>query len=129
MALIDEIRPDSSGKVRDLYDLGDQLLLVASDRISAFDYVLADTIPYKGELLTRLSLFWFELLAEVVPNHLVSADLADLPQRFAPFAEELQGRFMIVKKAQMFPVECIVRGYLTGSGIKEYQGLGTVCGI
>jgi phosphoribosylaminoimidazole-succinocarboxamide synthase len=129
MALQDEIRPDARGKVRDLYDLGDQLLFVASDRISAFDYVLEDTIPYKGEILTRLSLFWFDLLADVTPNHLVSADVAALPERFAPFAEELAGRFMLVKKARMFPVECIVRGYLAGSGLKEYGRSGTVCGI
>lgn len=123
------ITPDSQGKVRDLYDLGDQLLLVASDRISAFDHVLPDPIPYKGEVLTKLSLFWFELLAEVVDNHLISADVADLPEKFIPFAEQLAGRFMLVKKAQVFPVECIVRGYLTGSGLKEYERDGTLCGI
>ncbi|MDR2586723.1 MAG: phosphoribosylaminoimidazolesuccinocarboxamide synthase [Coriobacteriales bacterium] len=129
MALRDEIQPDAHGKVRDLYDLGDRLLFVATDRISAFDYVLEDTIPYKGEILTRLSLFWFELLADVTPNHLISADVADLPERFAPFAAELAGRFMLVKKARMFPVECIVRGYLAGSGLKEYERQQTVCGI
>jgi phosphoribosylaminoimidazole-succinocarboxamide synthase len=129
MTLRDEIKPDACGKVRDLYDLGDRLLFVASDRISAFDYVLEDTIPYKGEILTRLSLFWFDLLADVTPNHLISADVADLPARFAPFASELAGRFMLVKKARMFPVECIVRGYLAGSGLKEYERSGTVCGI
>jgi phosphoribosylaminoimidazole-succinocarboxamide synthase len=121
--------PDSQGKVRDLYDLGDRLLLVASDRISAFDVVLPDPIPYKGEVLTRLSLFWFELLGDVVPNHLLSADVADLPEQFAPMADYLRGRFMLVKKAQVFPVECIVRGYLAGSGWAEYQRAGTVCGI
>jgi phosphoribosylaminoimidazole-succinocarboxamide synthase len=115
--------------VRDLYDLGDQLLFVASDRISAFDYVLASTIPYKGEILTRLSLMWFELLSDVVPNHLLSVDVADLPPRFAPYASELAGRFMLVRKAQMLPVECIVRGYLAGSGLAEYKAAGTVCGI
>jgi phosphoribosylaminoimidazole-succinocarboxamide synthase len=129
MALQDEITPDARGKVRDLYDLGDSLLFVASDRISAFDYVLEDRIPFKGEILTRLSLFWFDLLADVMPNHLISADAARLPERFAPFATELAGRFMLVKKAQMFPVECIVRGYLAGSGLKEYEQNGTVCGI
>jgi phosphoribosylaminoimidazole-succinocarboxamide synthase len=121
--------PDSQGKVRDLYDLDDRLLLVASDRISAFDVVLADPIPYKGEVLTKLSLFWFELLADVVPNHLLSTDVADLPEQFAPMADELRGRFMLVKKAKVFPVECIVRGYLAGSGWAEYQRAGTVCGI
>jgi phosphoribosylaminoimidazole-succinocarboxamide synthase len=129
MALLDDVKPDAQGKVRDLYDLGDKLLFVASDRISAFDYVLGDTIPYKGEILTRLSLFWFDLLSAITPNHLISADVKDLPDRFAPFAEELKGRFMLVKKAQMFPVECIVRGYLAGSGLAEYEKQGTVCGI
>lgn len=123
------LSPDSQGKVRDLYDLGDRLLLVASDRISAFDYVLPDTIPFKGEVLTKLSLFWFDLLSDVVDNHLVSADVADLPDQFKPYADELAGRFMLVRKATVFPVECIVRGYLTGSGLKEYQREGTVCGI
>jgi phosphoribosylaminoimidazole-succinocarboxamide synthase len=129
MTLRNDIKPDAQGKVRDLYDLGDSLLFVASDRISAFDYVLADTIPYKGEVLTRLSLFWFDLLAGVTPNHLLSTDVASLPARFAPYAAELAGRFMLVKKARMFPVECIVRGYLAGSGLKEYERQGTVCGI
>jgi phosphoribosylaminoimidazole-succinocarboxamide synthase len=123
------LEPDARGKVRDLYDLGDRLLFVASDRISAFDYILPDTIPCKGEVLTRLSLFWFELLAESTPNHLISAEVADLPERFQPYASELAGRFMLVHKAQMFPVECIVRGYLAGSGLAEYQRQGTVCGI
>ena len=121
--------PDSQGKVRDLYDLGDRLLLVASDRISAFDVVLPDPIPFKGEVLTKLSLFWFELLADVVPNHLLSTNVADLPSEFAPLADELRGRFMLVKKAEVFPVECIVRGYLAGSGWAEYQRTGTVCDI
>jgi phosphoribosylaminoimidazole-succinocarboxamide synthase len=121
--------PDSQGKVRDLYDLGDRLLLVASDRLSAFDVVLPDPIPYKGEVLTKLSLFWFELLGDVVPNHLLSADIADLPAEFEPAADYLRGRFMLVKKAKVFPVECIVRGYLAGSGWAEYQRAGTVCGI
>jgi phosphoribosylaminoimidazole-succinocarboxamide synthase len=129
MTLLEEIKPDARGKVRDLYDLGDSLLFVASDRISAFDYVLEDTIPYKGQVLTRLSLFWFNLLAGITPTHLISADVSALPERFAPFAAELVGRFMLVKKARMFPIECIVRGYLAGSGLKEYQKKGTVCGV
>ena len=128
MAGID-IKPDSQGKVRDLYDLGDSLLLVATDRISAFDYILEDEIPHKGEVLTQLSLFWLDLLSDVVDNHLISADVADLPERFAPYADYLRGRFMLVRKAQMFPVECIVRGYLAGSGLAEYERQGTVCGI
>lgn len=128
MAGID-IKPDAQGKVRDLYDLGDKLLLVASDRISAFDYILEDEIPYKGQVLTQLSCFWFDLLSDVVDNHLISADVADLPEQFKPYADYLAGRFMLVKKADMFPVECIVRGYLTGSGLKDYQATGSVCGI
>jgi len=124
-----DIKPDAQGKVRDLYDLGDKLLLVATDRISAFDYILPDEIPYKGQVLTQLSVFWFDLLSDVVDNHLISADVADLPQKFQPYADYLAGRFMLVKKADMFPVECIVRGYLTGSGLKDYQATGAVCGI
>ena len=124
-----DIRPDAQGKVRDLYDLGDKLLLVATDRISAFDYILEDEIPCKGEVLTRISCFWFELLEGVVENHLVSTDIADLPEQFQPYADYLRGRFMLVRKAEMFPVECIVRGYLAGSGLKEYKREGTVCGI
>ncbi len=121
--------PDAQGKVRDLYDLGDRLLLVASDRISAFDYILEDEIPDKGRILTQLSLFWFELLGDSVSHHLLSCDVADLPEQFRDQSEYLKGRFMLVKKANMFPVECIVRGYLTGSGLKEYQALQSVCGI
>lgn len=128
MSVID-IKPDAQGKVRDLYDLGDKLLLVASDRISAFDYILEDEIPYKGQVLTQLSCFWFDLLSDVVDNHLISADVADLPEQFKPYVDKLAGRFMLVKKASMFPVECIVRGYLTGSGLKDYQKTGAVCGI
>ena len=124
------LRPDSQGKVRDLYDLGDELLIVASDRISAFDYILEDEIPYKGEVLTRISLFWFDLLAKSgIENHLISADVKDLPEQFKPYADYLAGRFMLVKKAKMYPAECIVRGYLAGSGLKEYNASGTVCGI
>ncbi len=124
-----DIKPDAQGKVRDLYDLGDKLLLVASDRISAFDYILQDEIPYKGQVLTQLSCFWFDLLSDVVENHLISADVADLPEKFKPYSDYLAGRFMLVKKADIFPVECIVRGYLTGSGLKDYQATGAVCGI
>ncbi len=126
---ITTIQPTSQGKVRDLYDLGDQLLLVATDRISAFDYILPDEIPNKGRVLTQLSAFWFELLDGVVENHLISTDVADLPEAFQPFADWLRGRFMLVRKAEMFPVECIVRGYLAGSGLAEYERTGTVCAI
>lgn len=121
------IDPTAQGKVRDIYDLGDRLLLVASDRLSAFDVVLPDPIPHKGEVLTKLSLYWFELLGDIVPNHLISADVRDLPEDFAPHADYLAGRSMIVRKATVFPVECIVRGYLAGSGWKEYRESGTVC--
>jgi len=124
-----ELRPDVRGKVRDIYDLGDRLLLVATDRLSAFDVVLPDPIPFKGEVLTKLSLYWFDLLRDIVPNHLISADVADLPERFAPHADWLAGRFMLVRKATVFPVECIVRGYLAGSGWAEYKRSGTVCGM
>lgn len=124
-----DIKPDAQGKVRDIYDLGDSLLLVATDRISAFDYILPDTIPNKGIVLTQLSCFWFKLLEDVVENHLISSDVADLPAKFKPYADYLRGRFMLVKKANMFPAECIVRGYLAGSGLKEYRATQTVCGI
>jgi phosphoribosylaminoimidazole-succinocarboxamide synthase len=124
-----DIRPDARGKVRDIYDLGDRLLLVASDRISAFDVVLPDPIPYKGEVLTKLSLYWFGQLGDIVPNHLLSAEVEDLPEDFARHADWLAGRFMLVRKAEVFPVECIVRGYLAGSGWAEYAREGTVCGM
>ena len=128
MAGID-IKPDAQGKVRDLYDLGDKLLLVATDRISAFDYIREDEIPCKGEVLTRISCFWFELLEGVVETHLISTDVADLPEQLKPYADYLRGRFMLVNKVEIFPIECIVRGYLAGSGLKEYKRQGTVCGI
>ena len=124
-----DIKPDSQGKVRDMYDLGDRLLVVATDRISAFDYVLPDEIPNKGKVLNQLSVFWFDLLKDVVENHLISTDVNDLPEKFKPYEEYLDGRFMLVRRCNMYPVECIVRGYLTGSGLKEYQKSGTVCGI
>lgn len=128
MTVID-IKPDAQGKVRDIYDLGDKLLMVATDRISAFDYILDSEIPNKGRVLTQLSLFWLDQMKDVVDNHLISADVADLPEQFKPYADYLNGRFMLVKKAEMFPIECIVRGYLAGSGLKEYEANGTVCGI
>lgn len=124
-----DIKPDAQGKVRDIYDLGDKLLMVATDRISAFDYILEDEIPHKGAVLTQISLFWLDQLKNVIGNHLISADVANLPEQFKPYADYLRGRFMLVKKAEMFPIECIVRGYLAGSGLKEYQKQGTVCGI
>jgi phosphoribosylaminoimidazole-succinocarboxamide synthase len=117
------------GKVRDLYAVDAALLLVATDRISAFDHVLATGIPGKGKILTQISLFWFDLLSNLVPNHLITADVAHLPAALQPYADQLEGRSMLVKRANMFPVECVVRGYLAGSGWKEYQQAGTVCGI
>ena len=124
-----ELRPDSHGKVRDIYDCGDSLLMVASDRISAYDFILPDEIPHKGEILTRISAFWFERFADLIPNHMISCDVADLPDDFKPYSDYLAGRSMLVKKAQTVPIECIVRGYLTGSGKKTYDEDGTVCGI
>ena len=124
-----ERRPDSRGKVRDIYDAGENLLMVATDRISAFDLFLPDEIPFKGEVLNRISAFWFDKFADIVPNHLVSIDPADFPEEFAEYRDYLAGRAMLVKKAQTIPIECIVRGYLTGSGKKTYDENGTVCGI
>lgn len=124
-----ERRPNSRGKVRDIYDAGENLLMVATDRISAFDFILPDEIPFKGEVLNRISAFWFDKFADIVPNHLVSIDPADFPEEFAEYRDYLAGRAMLVKKAQTIPIECIVRGYLTGSGKKTYDENGTVCGI
>ena len=124
-----ERRPDSRGKVRDIYDAGENLLMVATDRISAFDFILPDEIPFKGEVLNRISAFWFDKFADIVPNNLVSIDPADFPEEFAEYRDYLAGRAMLVKKAQTIPIECIVRGYLTGSGKKTYDENGTVCGI
>ena len=124
-----ERRPDSRGKVRDIYDAGDNLLMVASDRISAFDYILPDEIPYKGEVLNRISAFWFDKFRDLVPNHMVSIDPEAFPAEFAGYRDYLAGRTMLVKKAQPIMIECIVRGYLTGSGKKTYDEDGTVCGI
>ena len=122
-------RPDSQGKVRDIYDCGDSLLMVASDRISAYDFILPDEIPYKGEILTRISAFWFNKFADILPNHVISLDPATYPAEYAEYADYLLGRSMLVKKATTVPIECIVRGYLTGSGKKTYDENGTVCGI
>lgn len=124
-----ERRPDSRGKVRDIYDAGENLLMVATDRISAFDFILPDEIPFKGEVLNRISAFWFDKFADIVPNHLVSIDPAEFPEEFAEYRDYLAGRAMLVKKAQTIPIECIVRGYLTGSGKKTYDENGTICGI
>jgi len=117
------------GKVRDLYAIDGALLLVASDRISAFDHVLGSGIPGKGKILTQISLFWFELLSDIVPNHVITADVNQYPAALQPFADQLEGRSMLVKRANMFPVECVARGYLAGSGWKDYRTTGRVCGI
>jgi phosphoribosylaminoimidazole-succinocarboxamide synthase len=117
------------GKVRDVYEVEEKLLIVASDRISAFDVVMDDPIPDKGKILTKLSLFWFDHLKRIVENHVISADPADYPEVCRKHAKELEGRSMLVKKATPLAVECIVRGYLSGSGWNEYQGKGSVCGI
>jgi phosphoribosylaminoimidazole-succinocarboxamide synthase len=117
------------GKVRDLYAVDDALLLVATDRISAFDHVLATGIPGKGKILTQISLFWFDLLKNLVPNHLITADVEQYPAALRAYSDQLRGRSMLVKRAQMFPIECVARGYLSGSGWKEYQAGGSVCGV
>jgi phosphoribosylaminoimidazole-succinocarboxamide synthase len=118
------------GKVRDIYALSaDRLLFVASDRISAFDHVLGSGIPDKGKILTQLSLFWFDFFKSTVPNHLVTANTAQFPSDLQPYLSQLEGRTMLVKRAEMFPVECVVRGYLSGSGWKDYQQTGAICGI
>jgi phosphoribosylaminoimidazole-succinocarboxamide synthase len=117
------------GKVRDLYSVGDLLLLVATDRISAFDYVLPTGIPGKGRVLTQISLFWFDYLSDLVPNHLVTADVEQYPAQLRPHEGELRGRSMLVNRARMFPAECVVRGYLSGSGWKDYKRTGKICGI
>ena len=117
------------GKVRDIYDLGEQLLIVATDRISAFDVVMPNPIPGKGMILTRLSNFWFSQMASLVPNHLIATEVKDYPSACHPYEADLTGRSMLVKKAVPLPVECIVRGYLSGSGWKDYQQTGRVCGI
>lgn len=117
------------GKVRDIYDLGDQLLFVATDRLSAFDYVLPNGIPYKGKVLTGLSSFWFNYTRSIVDNHLISTDITDLPSNLNQYAELLAGRFMLVRKAERIDIECVVRGYLAGSAWREYQSSGQVCGV
>jgi phosphoribosylaminoimidazole-succinocarboxamide synthase len=117
------------GKVRDVYDMGDELLVVATDRLSAFDVVLPTGIPGKGIVLTQLSLFWFDLLKDVLPNHVRTAKVAEYPASLQPFADQLEGRSMLVTKTDVLPVECVVRGYITGSGFKDYKRTGSVCGI
>ena len=126
---LDGREPDRHGKVRDLFDAGSSLVIVATDRISAFDYVLGSGIPDKGKVLTQLSAFWFARTAGIVPNHLISTDPASFPPPFAAHAELLAGRAMLVRKTTPFPIECVARGYLSGSGWKDYQQTGAVCGV
>jgi phosphoribosylaminoimidazole-succinocarboxamide synthase len=121
--------PDRQGKVRDLYDFGDQLLIVATDRISAFDYILGSGIPDKGKVLTQISAFWFDRTRGIVPNHVVSTDPADYPAAAASAADWLRGRSMLVRRTEPLPIECVARGYLAGSGWKEYSATGRICGM
>jgi phosphoribosylaminoimidazole-succinocarboxamide synthase len=125
-----DLQLHASGKVRDVYQLdSDRLLFVATDRISAFDYVLATGIPHKGRVLSQISLFWFDFLSDIVSNHLITADVEQYPEMLRKYADQLRGRSMVVRRAQMFPVECVVRGYISGSAWKEYKATGKVCGI
>jgi len=125
-----DLQLHASGKVRDVYQLdAERLLFVATDRISAFDYVLATGIPHKGHVLSQISLFWFDFLSDIVPNHLITADVNRYPQMLHKYADQLRGRSMVVQRAKMFPVECVVRGYISGSAWKEYKATGKVCGI
>jgi len=124
-----ELKLSGRGKVRDIYDLGESLLIVASDRISAFDVIMNEGIPGKGEVLTRISAYWFQILENIVPHHLITTNVAEFPAPCEKYRDILEGRSMLVKKARPLPVECIVRGYLAGSGWKEYRETGSVCGI
>ena len=117
------------GKVRDIYDLGPNLLMIATDRISAFDVIMPDPIPDKGKILTQISLFWYQVMKDLVPNHLVTSDFEDYPPECRSYRAQLLGRSMLVKKVQPLAIECVVRGYLSGSGWKSYQKSGQVCGI
>src|ERR1035438_968990 len=127
---IPDLELHASGKVRDIYKVdSNHLLFVATDRISAFDYVLATGIPEKGRVLTQLSLFWFDFLKDIVPNHLATADIAQYPAELQKYRDQLGGRSMLVVSANMVTIECVVRGYISGSGWKEYKGSGSVCGI
>lgn len=123
-----ELQLIGRGKVRDIYDLGDQLLIVATDRLSAFDVVMNQPIPDKGKVLTKISAFWFDKLGDIIPNHLISMNPAEYPAACRPYADTLEGRSMLVKKAKPVMLECIVRGYLAGSGYKDYVATGEVCG-
>jgi phosphoribosylaminoimidazole-succinocarboxamide synthase len=126
---LDALTLHRRGKVRDVYEVGDDLLIVTTDRISAFDYVLGSGIPDKGKVLTQLSAFWFERMGDLVPHHLLSADVATFPAALQPYRDLLDGRSMLVRKTSPVPIECVARGYLSGSGWKEYQQSGSVCGV
>ncbi|MEJ2470747.1 MAG: phosphoribosylaminoimidazolesuccinocarboxamide synthase [Desulfuromonadales bacterium] len=117
------------GKVRDIYDLGEHLLIVTSDRLSAFDVIMNEAIPNKGKVLNQISIFWFRRMADIIPHHIVATDVDDFPAETHVYRDQLEGRSMLVKKARPLPVECIVRGYVSGSGWKEYQKLGSICGL
>ncbi len=125
----EELNLIKRGKVRDIYDLGDTLLMVATDRISAFDVVMPDPIPEKGKILTQISLFWFQIMESLLPNHVISSNVDNYPDICKPYAEILRGRSMLVKKAAPLPIECIVRGYISGSGWNDYRASGRICGI
>jgi phosphoribosylaminoimidazole-succinocarboxamide synthase len=124
-----ELKLIKRGKVRDIYDLDDKILLIASDRISAYDVIMPNPVPGKGEILTQISLFWFEIMKDIIPNHLITSNVEEFPESCKPYADVLSGRSMLVKKAKPLPIECVVRGYITGSGWKSYQESGEVCGI
>ena len=126
---LETLKKVKQGKVRDIYDLGDCLLMVATDRLSAFDVIMPDPIPDKGKVLTQISIFWFDLMSEIVPHHLIEWDVAKFPSECQPYQDVLAGRSMLVKKVVPLPIECVVRGYLSGSGWKSYQKDGSVCGI
>ena len=117
------------GKVRDIYDLGKELLIISTDRLSAFDVVLPNGIPEKGRILTAMSVYWFKIMQDIIPNHLIASDINDFPNQLKQHSSLIEGRSMLVKKAKPLPVECIVRGYLSGSGWKEYKEKGSICGI
>lgn len=123
------IKRVTSGKVRDVYEIGDRLLIIATDRISAFDCILPQGIPGKGRVLTRMSLFWFDFLKDIVPNHVITANVDQYPAELQPFRTQLEGRSMMVKRCRMEPIECVARGYISGSGWKDYKKTGSICGI
>jgi phosphoribosylaminoimidazole-succinocarboxamide synthase len=124
-----DVKLQARGKVRDIYDAGEFLVIVATDRLSAFDYILPSPIPDKGRVLTQITLFWLDLLRDVVPNHFVTANVDEYPRDFHPYRDQLEGRSMLVRRARMFDVECVARGYISGSGWKDYQRTGAICGI